>query len=124
MIKIAYRIKLIMAALLAAVSSQTAKADSVVRVGGLEFYHDTIGTTASGAIPSISVKSLFSYKVCADSGNASYVAVSKDLDPDTDGVRLQAGQCFECVGCTASLLRDLKVKGGAASQGYSVVQYR
>jgi hypothetical protein len=124
MSKIAFRIKLILAMMLAFLVAQSATAQSTpVRISGVEYYHDTIGTTASGAIPSISVKALFSFKVCADAGNASYVAVSKALDPDTDGVRLQAGQCFECLGCVGSTLKALKVKGGAASQGYSVLQY-
>jgi hypothetical protein len=37
---------------------------------------------------------------------------------------LLPGACFECKNCKSSTLALLKVKGQAASNGYSVIQYR
>lgn len=95
------------------------------RIGRADFDHSTVGTSAQDAIAPANVgANVLSWAVCADSANANYVAVSQNADPDTDGIRLGAEQCYTCSNCTASLLKSLKVKGGAAAQGYSVLQWR
>jgi hypothetical protein len=95
------------------------------RVNALVHYHATVGTTSAVAIPSVSViANLLSWQICADSLNASYLAVGVASDVDTDGVRLAAGDCFVCPSCTATTLTSARAKGGAAAQGYSVIQFR
>ena len=95
------------------------------RVGTVNYTHAAVGTTAADAIAASSVvANMLAWKICADAGNASYVAVGTAADPDTDGVRLEAGQCMDCPNCTPSTLKDANVKGGAAAQGYAIVQYR
>lgn len=95
------------------------------RIGKTDFDHGTVGTSAQDALADADVgANVLSWAICADSANANYVAVSQNADPDTDGIRLGAEQCYTCANCTASLLKAIQVKGGAASQGYSVLQYR
>lgn len=96
-----------------------------VRVNDVAFYRATVGTTTAEAIPDVSViGNLLSFKVCADSANTNYLAVGEAADADTDGVRLGANQCFVCEGCLATVLKALNVKGGAAGQGYTVLQHK
>lgn len=92
----------------------------------VQYSHSTVGTTAQDAILAASVeKEVKAWKICHDAGSASvYLAVSDGVDPDTDGARLEAGQCFDCMSCSFATLRDANVKGSAAGTGYSVIQYR
>lgn len=112
------------------VAPPTSDADAQVffantRIGAVDFDHAVVGTTAAKAIPDADVgANVLSWNICADQGNADHVSVSLNADPDLDGVHLQAGQCYSCPNCVASILKALNVKGGAASQGYSVTQYR
>lgn len=121
-------VRLAFAAVVAALVSSVCHAQvffANTRVGTVLYAHATVGTTAADAISSSAVgTNILAWKVCADSANGNYLALSTGADPDTDGVRLLAGECFECPNCTPKTLRDLNVKGGAASQGYSVVQYK
>lgn len=88
-------------------------------------YHTTVGTTAAAAIPTANVGGqVLGWNVCADSGNTSTLALGQLTDPSTDGMLLGAGACFACPNCTNRPLKTMRVKGGAASQGYSVVQFR
>lgn len=103
-----------------------AHADYLPRVGSLSMYHGTVGTTAADAIPAASVSGvLVSFKVCNDAVNTStFLIVGKAADPATDGKTLLPGACFVCENCKPSILKGLKVKGQAAANGYSVIQYK
>lgn len=96
------------------------------KVGKLTSYHTVVGTTTAAAIPAASVLgSMVSWKICNDAVNTStYLLVGTTADAATDGVMLDKGQCYECANCSGSLLKAMKVKAQAASNGYSVLQYR
>jgi hypothetical protein len=89
-------------------------------------YHTDVGTTTALAIPSASVYSnIIGFKVCNDHVNTStYLQLGLATDVTTDGIRLDKGKCFECGNCKSAILKLLKVEGQAATNGYSVVQYR
>lgn len=99
---------------------------SNTRVGGIKSTHATIGTTTGDAIASASVNSgLLAWKICNDAVNTStHLYVGEAADAATDGVQLGKGQCFECPNCNSATLKLIKVKAQAASNGYSVIQYR
>ena len=96
------------------------------KVGKVELYRTVIGTTSALAIPSASVGgSLLSWKICNDAVNTStHLFVGKATDAATDGIMLGKGTCLECLNCKAATLQSMRVKGQAASNGYSVIQYR
>lgn len=96
------------------------------RISAVTQSHDTVGTTAALAIASASVGgNLLSFKICNDAVNTStHLIVGQATDPADDGVVLDKGQCFVCENCKSSVLKLMRVKGQAASNGYSVVQYR
>jgi len=93
------------------------------RVGKVVYSHSSVGTSAADAVTSVE-PNLLAWKICADGANTGYIAASVGADPDTDGVRIKAGECVDCPNCTPKTLRDLNVKSDAAAQGYSVLQYR
>ena len=95
-------------------------------ISTLTYHHGTVGTTAADAItPSSVPKELRGWMLCHDAGSAStYLSMSEGADPDTDGIRLGPGQCFECLDCGPGSLSRANVKGSAASTGYSVIQLR
>jgi hypothetical protein len=99
---------------------------SNTRTGNLIQTHSTVGTSAADAIASASVSNnLLAWKICNDAVNTStYLFVGEAADPATDGVQLDKGQCFECPNCTAKTLKTIKVKAQAASNGYSVIQFK
>ena len=115
-------------AIIASVSfSQVALAQTGrVKISNVAYSHATVGTTAQDAIVAASVeRNLKGWSVCHDAGSAStYLAISVGADPDVDGTRLAAGQCFVCAGCSNKTLVDLNVKGQAAATGYSLTQER
>lgn len=92
----------------------------------LSFTHSTVGTTTADAISSSSVGgNVISWKICNDAVNTStYLLVGQAADAATDGVMLDKGQCFECPNCRPATLKLMKVKAQAASNGYSVIQYK
>lgn len=96
------------------------------RIGNVSFYRTTVGTTTAAAIPGASIGgNVASYKICNDAINVStYLIVGEATDAATDGMTLLPGACFECKNCKGSTLGLLKVKGQAASNGYSVIQFR
>lgn len=95
------------------------------RVGTVVYKHTTVGVVAADAIAAADVSAnLLAWKLCADGANTSYIAVSTGVDPDVDGVRVAAGECYECPNCTATTLKNANVKSGAAAQGYSTLQYK
>ena len=103
----------------------TAQTVDQARINNATFTRAVVGPVTAVAIPPLSViGNLLGFRVCADSTNTSYVAVGTAADVDTDGVRLGPNQCFACDGCLAVVLKSIKVKGGAAAQGYAVVQYK
>lgn len=96
-----------------------------VRIGTVLYSHASIGTTAGAAISSASVgPAILGWTICADGANASYIALSNNADPDTDGVRIKAGECLACPSCSPATLKAAKVKGGAAAQLYAILQYK
>ena len=112
--------------LAAALFSQAALAQSVSvqRIGHVTSYHATVGTTTAAAISSAG-QNLVSFKICNDAVNTStYLLVGQAADAATDGTSLGLGQCYVCEQCKASVLLGMKVKAQAASNGYSVIQYR
>lgn len=96
------------------------------RTGTLVQTHATVGTSSADAIADASVSpNLLAWKICNDAVNTStYLYVGKASDAATDGVMLDKGQCFECPNCNAATLKAMRVKGQAADNGYSVVQYK
>jgi len=96
------------------------------RTNQIAFYRVTVGTTAALAIPAANVQSsLIGWEVCNDGINAStYLAIGEAADPLTDGKRILPGACLKCEHCTAGTLKQLRVVGQAAANGYSVVQYK
>lgn len=96
------------------------------RITKLSQYHATVGTSAAAAIPGASVGgNVLAWKVCNDAVNTStYLLVGLAADPATDGTMLAPGACYVCENCTTDLLKSLKVKAQAASNGYSVTQFR
>lgn len=99
---------------------------SNTRIGAVVQTHTTVGTTAAAAIPSASVSSnLLAWKICNDAVNTStYLYVGKAADPSTDGTQLAPGACYVCPNCVAATLKTINVKAQAASNGYSVTQYK
>ena len=92
----------------------------------LTTYHATVGTTTADAIPSASVGgNLMSFLICNDAVNTStHLWVGQATDAATDGVMLGKGECFECPNCKEGILKAMRVKAQAATNGYSVIQYR
>jgi len=96
------------------------------RVSKITSYHTTVGTTTALAIPAASVGgNLLSWKICNDAVNTStYLAVGQAADVSDDGTTLAPGACYVCDNCASAVLKLMKVEGQAASNGYSVIQYR
>ncbi len=96
------------------------------RISGVVQSHATVGTSTAAAIaPSSVVGGLVSFKICNDAVNTStHLLVGQAVDVSTDGVMLGLGQCFECINCKSDVLKAMKVEGQAASNGYSVIQYK
>ena len=99
---------------------------SNTRVGSVVQTHTTVDTSTALAISSSSVAAnLLAWKLCNDAVNSStYLYVGKATDVATDGVQLGKGQCFDCPNCTGATLKLIKVKGQAATNGYSIIQYK
>lgn len=97
-----------------------------VRIGNVISKHSTVGTTTALAIAAADVSpSLLAWKICNDAENTStHLIVGEATDAATDGVVLGKGKCFECPNCNPGTLKLIKVKAQAASNGYSVVQYK
>lgn len=118
---------LFLSALLAISFNPSAQAQtSAPKAANIEFYHATVGTTTAKAIPSVSLKSaVIHWQICNDAVNTStYLLVGEATDVATDGVSLAPGACVKCDACTMASLDKIKVKGQAAANGYSVVQFR
>lgn len=97
------------------------------RFTSISFYRASVGTTGALAIPSGSVlPGVLGWRICNDGvpGASTWLDVGRAADPSTDGVRLAAGKCFECLQCTAALLKATYVEGQAAANGYSVHQFK
>ena len=120
---------LLLTALFASLATMPAHAQvffSNARVGNVVTKHTTVGTSAAVAVASADVLGgLLAWKICNDAVNTStYLYVGKATDPADDGVQLGKGQCLECPNCSAGTLKLMRVKAQAASNGYSVVQYK
>lgn len=86
----------------------------------------TQGVSSSALISSANIgANIISWKVCNDAVQTStYLFVGTGLDATTNGVSLGKDKCFVCVDCSGKLLQSLKVSSQAASDGYTVIQYR
>ena len=94
------------------------------KVTKISHYHATVGTTTAVAIAAPDTN-ILGWKICNDAVNTStYLLVEQAVDVSTDGTMLGLGQCFDCPNCTGALLKLMKLEGQAASNGYSVIQYR
>ena len=97
---------------------------SRVKISKVSYSHALVGTVAAKAILDANIeREIKGWTICHDAGSAStYLSFSDGVDPDVDGTRLAAGQCYVCVGCSFATLASLNVKGQAASTGYSLTQ--
>ncbi len=96
-----------------------------VKVGSTIHYHTTVGTTTALAIPLVSVApGILGFEICADYGNTNSLIIGKNADAAVDGSVIGPGVCFQFQNASGSVLKALNVKGGAAAQGYSVVQFK
>ena len=86
----------------------------------------TQGLLGSAAIASGSIlPGVLGWRVCNHSSNAStWLAIGQATDPETDGVRIAPATCIDCPSCTPGALGALKVSSQAASNYYTVVQFR
>jgi hypothetical protein len=118
--------KMILALSLFLVSGLAFAQSADYRATRLGNYHTTVGTSTAAAIPGASIGgNVMGWKICNDAVNTStYLLVGTAADAATDGTMLGLGACYVCENCTSSLLAGMKVKGQAASNGYSVIQYR
>jgi len=96
------------------------------RIKSVTPYHTTVGTSTALAIPSADVTgNIYRFEICNDAVNTStYLAVGMDTDVSDDGIRLDKGACWACENCKPSILKLIKVEGQAATNGYSVFQYK
>ena len=96
------------------------------KVGKIEYYRNTVGTSAQVAIPAVSVdvRDTVGWRICVDPSVTGYLAVSTGADPDVDGVRIGGGSCFECDDCGGAALQTTNVKADAAATGYSIVKFK
>lgn len=86
----------------------------------------TQGVSGSAAISAGSILGgILGWRLCNNGTNTStWLAVGSSLDPTVEGVRLGKGKCFECLQCTGGMLKAATVSAQAASNGYSVVQFK
>lgn len=96
-----------------------------VRIKTVGFYHGTVGTTGTIAMPIASIPgNVVGWKVCNDAVNTStQLFIGSLVDSVNVGSSLKKGQCFACVQCPGLTLHDVKLTGQAAANGYSVIQY-
>lgn len=66
------------------------------------------------------------WKICNAGVNTStWLAVSQTAgDPTSTGIRLGKGQCYQCMSCSTGLLTKMYVSAQAASNDYSVVEFK
>ncbi len=100
--------------------------DATAGDSGFAILVTTQGLLSTVAISSSSVLgNLMGWKICNNAVQSStWLAIGKTTDPETDGVRLKKGACFDCLSCTPQTLRDVKVSSQAATNLYSVVQFK
>lgn len=96
------------------------------RIGTVTNVRGTVGTTTALAIADASVlPAALAWSICNDAVNTStFLYVGKAVDAATDGQMLGLGQCYVCPNCTPASLKLMRVKGQAAANGYTVVQYK
>lgn len=106
--------------------SDLALAQLATRTGKLEYVRGTVGATAADAVTdNLVAKTVYGWSICHDPESAAdWLAFSENADPATDGRKLGAGQCFDCVACGGGPLRRMQVKASAAGVGYSVIMQR
>lgn len=99
---------------------------SNTRVGSVAQSHSTVGTSTADAIADADVAPrLLAWSICNDAVNTStYLYVGQASNASTDGVMLAPGACFECPNCNSATLKAARVLAQAASNGYSVIQYK
>jgi hypothetical protein len=107
-------------------TSTFAQSNSDSRIVSVSQYHTTVGTATAAAIPSASVAgNIVSWKLCNDAVNTStYLLAGFAVDAATDGVMMAPGACYVCENCQPAILKLLKVKAQAASNGYTVILYK
>lgn len=104
------------------ITSYQALAQTGKRSDKVLYERATVGTTAQAATSNAN-KSVHGWQICHEVGSgASYISLSEGADPDTDGLRLAPGVCFDCVDCGFGPLNRLRVKGQAAGAPYAIVQ--
>lgn len=70
-------------------------------------------------------KDLVGWQICNDAVNTSTALyVANVTDPSAGGQSLGKGQCYYCVKCGNQLIGQVKVSAQAATNGYSVQQFR
>lgn len=126
MFSLVFRIMAVLALTLATQFADAQVFFSNTRVSNVIYSHSTVGTTTADAIADASVlPNLLAWKICNDAVNTStYLLLGEAADVATDGVSLAPGSCFECPNCNPATLKAIKVKGQAADNGYSVIQFK
>lgn len=86
----------------------------------------TQGLLATSAIGSSDIlTNIMGYRICNHSANTStWLAIGKSTDPETDGVRIGPGKCIDCPSCARDVLGLTTVSSQAASNYYSVIQFK
>lgn len=68
---------------------------------------------------------LVGWQVCNDGVNTSTALyISKGADPSSSGRSIMPGKCHQCEQCSDKILSQLYVSAQAASNGYSVLQFK
>lgn len=101
-------------------------AHPVKKAKSIEYYHSSVGKNPKRAIPNtmVDIRKVRAWRICLDAGSsAKYLALSSGSDPDTDGVRIGAGDCFDCSNCGGVALQLTNVKAETPETGYSVIKF-
>lgn len=86
----------------------------------------TQGVSGAVAIAAADVvPGLMGWRICNYAVNTStWLAVGETIDPETDGLRLGKGKCYDCPSCSPQSLKDIKLSSQAAANDYSVTQFK
>lgn len=86
----------------------------------------TQGVSGAVAIAAANVvPALMGWRICNYAVNTStWLAIGEALDPETDGLRIGKGKCYDCPSCSPQSLKDIRLSSQAASNDYSVTQFK
>lgn len=101
-------------------------------IADVDTTHTDISKTTDGVIgtalalsSSDVIANLRGFKPCNDAVNTStYLIFGWATEVTTSGARLDKGKCFVCEDCKAGILSSMYVAAQAASNGFTITQYR